>query len=146
MTLKELKHLNLRRLCLERGIDGGALAKLLGAQKQHGSQLLSGKSGIGDATIRKLAKLWEIDEIEFVKIPESTKTIPIGWNDDLIDLCGKVREVINYGEPYASALRSNILCFEDSINIKRELKNLQAVTSKGPASGTPEEPVGSTGS
>lgn len=73
MTISELKTLNLQRLCRERHVNATKLGELLNASKAHGSQLLLGKSGVGDETIRKLCDVWQIDEIEFVRMGGNEK-------------------------------------------------------------------------
>lgn len=134
MTIRELKTINLNRLCDERNIQASELSKLLGAKIQHGSQLLKGKSSLGDKTISKLAKKWEIDEIEFVRLPVDnnfTMNCDVACGEKIKKLCKKVKKVVESKTPYAAALESNILCFEDSINIRRELENIKAVQSVG---------------
>jgi len=75
MTIAELKRLNFLRLCQEHGIgekDGAKLGTILNASKQHGGQLLKGKSGLGEDTIHKLCVAWGIDSNEFIR-PLETK-------------------------------------------------------------------------
>lgn len=61
MDIQEIKHQNLKRLCEERHIDGPAkLARILGVEVQHASQLLLGKVGIGPKTIKRLCTAWGI--------------------------------------------------------------------------------------
>lgn len=67
MKVAELKTLNLKRLCAERGINATELGKILGATRQHGSHLLKGTSGLGDETMDPLCVKWGIDKSEFLK-------------------------------------------------------------------------------
>jgi hypothetical protein len=60
-------------------------------------------------------------------------------------LCKKVKKIIDYGDPYGRALEANILCFEDSINIRRKLENIQKTKSINPSPGTTEKPARRTG-
>ncbi|PKN20340.1 MAG: hypothetical protein CVU71_00660 [Deltaproteobacteria bacterium HGW-Deltaproteobacteria-6] len=67
MDINELKRHNLLRLSKQRNVDEPArLARVLGVSTQHASQLLLGKSSIGQRTIQRLCLIWSIDETEFV--------------------------------------------------------------------------------
>ena len=67
MGIKELKRQNLLRLSKQRNVDEPArLARVLGVSTQHASQLLLGKSSIGQRTIQRLCSIWNIDENEFI--------------------------------------------------------------------------------
>jgi hypothetical protein len=151
MTISEIKRYNFIRLCRDHGIaetDGAKLGALLKTSKQHGNQLLKGTSGLGESTIKKLCAQWKIREIEFIKIPESQTCgdrCPVNCDPDLRELCKKVKKIIDYGDPYGRALEANILCFEDSINTRRELENLKKTTSQNPSPGTAGEPARCTG-
>ncbi len=65
-------------------------------------------------------------------------------DDALMSLCRKLREIRNSGEPYKTAIESNILCFEDTVQTKRELKNLIAVNKEGRDGGAAKKPARST--
>lgn len=69
---------------------------------------------------------------------EQQENCYVECGDKLKILCEKVKKVLNSKTPYAAALESNILCFEDSINIRRELENIKAVQSEGHAGDMPK--------
>jgi len=99
MTLRELKTTNLNRICEKKHIKAAELGKLLNAKVQHGSQLLKGKSPLGDRTISKLAAIWGIDELEFIRREDlKNSDFMCGWPEDAIDYCKKLKNILDGGE------------------------------------------------
>lgn len=115
----------------------------------------SRKSGINDRTLRKYIRDKEpaMPGADILAIIQKHSSKSADWlltdkeqqencyvecGDKLKILCEKVKKVLNSKTPYAAALESNILCFEDSINIRRELENLKAVQSAGQGGDMPK--------
>jgi len=85
MKIEELKLKNLKRLCRKfKAEETTKLASVLGATKQHASQILSGKSAIGSATIEKLCKAWGIQEEEFILMDAPDIPGGQGWEPKAI--------------------------------------------------------------
>ncbi len=77
----------------------------------------------------------------------------IGCDEDLMDLCRKVKAIIESKTHWADSLRSNIKSFKKGLDndkkmeiLDQRLKNVEAVTSKGHSTGTSKTPARRTGS
>lgn len=60
---------------------------------------------------------------------------PVQCDKDLRELCKKVKSVIDSGSDYADALKSNIVCFEKSVQLERRIDNLEKLSSPGQRGG-----------
>lgn len=95
MKIHDLKTKNLNRICEKKNIKAAELGRLLDAKVQHGSQLLKGKSPLGDKTISKLAMIWDIDELEFIRRDDlKDGSFMCGWNETEIEYCQKLKNVL----------------------------------------------------
>lgn len=65
----------------------------------------------------------------------------VACDDELLNLCRKLKEIREYGEPYKTAIESNINCFEDTVKIRKELRNLRETQSAGPDGGIAQKPA-----
>lgn len=83
--MQTLIYKNFIRICAAHGIErkkygsGQRLAELLGASRQHATQLLSGTSTIGDETIKKLCTAWSLDRDEFTRKEETKMKEDSSW-------------------------------------------------------------------
>lgn len=70
---------------------------------------------------------------------------PAECDDELIQLCIKVKRVIQSRTAFGKALEANIHAFDESVTLKREVENLKKVMLPGQSAGMTNGPVGSTG-
>ncbi len=74
MEPNEIKRFNLLRLMTDRGWDEHKLAELYGCSREYAMALMKGKGknkrGIGPGTLRKLIKIFDVDEEEFYIMPD----------------------------------------------------------------------------
>jgi len=144
----QMNKLNLRwkkeltaRIQLLAGENEAAFIKKTGISDQAFRKYLKGTIP-GGANILKIAEAANVstDWLLTGKEPAGSPC-SISCDERLKELCKKVKKVIESKTPYAAALEANILCFEDSINVKREMENLKAVTSGGPGGDMPGDPA-----
>jgi len=55
----------------------------------------------------------------------------VGCDEVTQKLCKKLKKIVDFGKPYSTAIEANIDCFEDSVEIRKELKNLKVMRTKG---------------
>jgi transcriptional regulator with XRE-family HTH domain len=94
-TIKEVVTSNLQRICRERHLSATDLGRVLGASKSHGSQLLTGKSGVGEETMGKLCAAWNIDETEFIRLDINTDPRIAALEDRLSNIADYVEKMVH---------------------------------------------------
>lgn len=128
----------LKREMKERRLSQKDFATLLDINTSYLSEILSGKKSGERKALQFLIKL--------NMSPKKDKPgCPLNCDETLREFCRKVKNIRDYGTPYKEAIEANILCFEDSITVKRDLKNLRKTRSKGRKSGTTKRQVGGIG-
>jgi len=69
---------------------------------------------------------------------------PVKCDDDLRELCRRVKYIIDDNGEFAEALKANIKAFKKSVELDRRVKNLEQSLSSGSGGGIPQAPARST--
>lgn len=126
MNINEIKHRNLLRLCRKYKCEEPTrLAVILGASKQHASQLLKGKSTLGNLTIGKLCKTWKISADEFIKVEDSNNQEKINPSESSQEISWELKTIIDEIRSDIKLLTIGVQSLESSKkSIRAELKSI----------------------
>ena len=125
---------------LKQGIKQNALSKKSGVNQPAISRLLNGSINI------KVDNIFHVlNALGLLNTGDIKNDCPISCDQDLQDLCKKVKTIMDSKTGFSDALRANIHAFEESVKLKREVENLKEVMSLGRNAGTSLKPVRNIG-
>lgn len=127
------------------------VARVDDAMKSRGwnKAKLTKESGASSAAVTRFFQDGKISSENTLKILTTVGLLvnsnphdcPIKCDENMKNLCRRVKKVMSAKDGFSRALESNIFAFEESIDLKREVQNLKEVISPGRSGGTPKVPA-----